>query len=170
MRMQRFYRALRNPVEFDSCRQYPAPLFQGPKMVQPSDQPQSTQSTQSFSGLTERVIGAAIEVHRHLGPGLLESAYEACLTHELIQAGLAVQRQKPLPVLYKGLRLDIGYRLDLVIDDCLIVELKSVERLDRVHFAQMLSYLKLSGYGLGLVINFNVAQLKQGIRRIANTL
>jgi GxxExxY protein len=139
-------------------------------MVQPSDQPQSTQSTQSFFGLTERVIGAAIEVHRHLGPGLLESTYEACLTHELVQAGLVVQRQKPLPVLYKGLRLDIGYRLDLVVDDRLIIELKSVERLDRVHFAQMLSYLKLSGYGLGLVINFNVAQLKQGIRRIANTL
>src|SRR5438067_9386543 len=125
MRMQRFYRALRNPVEFDSCRQYPAPSFRGPRMVQPSDQPQSTQSAQSFFGLTERVIGAAIEVHRHLGPGLLESTYEACLAHELAEAGIVIQRQKPLPVLYKGIRLDIGYRIDLVVEDRLIVELKS---------------------------------------------
>jgi|SRR5437764_15243026 len=139
-------------------------------MVQPSDQPQSTQSAQSFFGLTERVIGAAIEVHRHLGPGLLESTYEACLAHELAEAGIVIQRQKPLPVLYKGIRLDIGYRIDLVVEDRLIVELKSVERLDRVHTSQMLSYLKLSGYRLGLLINFNVPQLKQGIRRIANAL
>jgi GxxExxY protein len=138
-------------------------------MVQPSDQPQSAQSAQSFSVLTERVIGAAIEVHRHLGPGLLESTYEACLTQELLQIGLCVERQKPLPIVYKGLRLDVGYRLDLVIERSLIIELKAVERLDRVHMSQMLSYLKLSGYGLGLLINFNVPRLKDGIRRIANT-
>jgi len=138
-------------------------------MVQPSDQPQSAQSAQSSSVFTERVIGAAIEVHRHLGPGLLESTYEACLTQELAEAGFRVERQKALPVIYKGLRLDLGYRLDLVVDGSLIIELKSVDRLDRVHMSQMLSYLKLSGYGLGLLINFNVPQLKDGIRRVVNT-
>ena len=139
-------------------------------MSQGSDQPQSAQSAQSFSGLSRRVIGAAIEVHRHLGPGLLESAYEACLSQELIAAGLRVERQKPLPVFYKGLLLDVGYRLDLVIDSALIVELKSVDHLDRVHESQMLSYLKLSGLQLGLLINFNVPKLAEGIRRFANAL
>ena len=120
--------------------------------------------------MTEKVIGAAIEVHRHLGPGMLESAYEACLTQELVNAGLLVERQKVLPIVYKGQRVDVGYRLDLVVERSLILELKAVERLDRVHLSQMLSYLKLSGHQLGLLINFNVPQLKEGIRRVANTL
>jgi len=136
-------------------------------MVQASDQPQSAQR---FFVLTEKVIGAAIEVHRHLGPGMLESAYEACLTQELVNAGLLVERQKVLPIVYKGQRVDVGYRLDLVVERSLILELKAVERLDRVHLSQMLSYLKLSGHQLGLLINFNVPQLKEGIRRVANTL
>ncbi len=139
-------------------------------MVQASDQPQSTQSAQRFFLLTEQVIGAAIEVHRHLGPGMLESAYEACLTQELVTAGFHVERQKVLPIVYKGQRVDVGYRLDLVVDRSLILELKAVERLNRVHLSQMLSYLKLSGHQLGLLINFNVPQLKEGIRRVANTL
>jgi len=139
-------------------------------MVQASDQPQSAQSARRFFVLTEKVIGAAIEVHRHLGPGMLESAYEACLTQELVNAGLLVERQKVLPIVYKGQRVDVGYRLDLVVERSLILELKAVERLDRVHLSQMLSYLKLSGHQLGLLINFNVPQLKEGIRRVANTL
>jgi len=133
-----------------------------------SDQPQSALSAQSYFGLSQRVIGAAIEVHRHLGAGLLESTYEACLAYELSEAGLAVERQKPLPVIYKGIRLDVGYRLDLVVEGKLILELKSVDQLDRVHESQMLSYLKLSGCKLGLLINFNVPLLRRGIRRFAN--
>jgi GxxExxY protein len=139
-----------------------------------SDQPQSARSAQSteivWVDRSAEVIGAALEVHRILGPGLLESAYEACLVHELEQRGLRCERQKPLPIVYKGVRIDVGYRLDLVVEDDLIVELKSVERLDRVHLSQMLSYLKLAGKPLGLLINFNVPMLKQGIRRIANGL
>src|SRR5207244_11072175 len=142
----------------------------GFKMVPASDQPQSALSAQSFSGLSGAVIGAAIEVHRHLGAGLLESAYEACLCHELGRAGLYVERQKPLPIVYKGVHMDIGYRLDVVVERSLIVELKSVERLDRVHESQMLSYLKLSGLKLALLINFNVPKLVDAIRRFANAL
>jgi GxxExxY protein len=112
------------------------------------------------------VIGAAIEVHRHLGPGLLESAYEECLCWELKQAGLAVRRQVPLPVLYKEVKLDVGYRLDLVVEDRLIVELKTVESLLPIHEAQLLTYLKLSGLKTGLLLNFNSAVLKNGIKRL----
>ena len=118
--------------------------------------------------ITGEIIGAAIEVHRTLGPGLLESAYEACLLFELIQKGLMVQQQKPLPVTYKGVNLDCGYRLDLVIDDLVIVEVKAVEHLAPIHRAQLLSYLKLSGCEVGLLINFNVKVLKQGIVRMVN--
>ena len=116
--------------------------------------------------LTERVIGAAIEVHRHLGPGLLESAYEECLFWELGQAGLRTQRQVPLPVVYKEVKLDIGYRLDLVVQDELIVELKTVEKLLPIHEAQLLTYLKLSSMKTGLLLNFHSAVLRDGMKRM----
>jgi GxxExxY protein len=115
--------------------------------------------------ITERVIGAAIEVHRNLGPGLLESAYRACLTHELNERGLEVEREKELPVVYKAIRLDCGYRLDLLVEHTVVVELKAVQEIHPVHEAQILSYLKLSGRPLGLLINFHVKQLTEGIRR-----
>jgi len=116
--------------------------------------------------LTRQVIGFAIEVHRQLGPGLLESAYEECLCFELDQAGVAFRRQVALPVIYKSVRLDCGYRLDLVIKDQVILELKTVERLLPIHEAQMLTYMKLSGIRTGLLLNFNSAALKDGIRRL----
>ncbi|MCO5181485.1 MAG: GxxExxY protein [Anaerolineae bacterium] len=115
--------------------------------------------------LTGKIIGAAIEVHRHLGPGLLESVYEACLAYELAQAGLRVMRQKALPVVYKGLQFDQGYRLDLLVEDTVVVELKTVERFTDVNEAQLLSYLKLSGCRVGLLMNFNVKMMKDGIKR-----
>jgi GxxExxY protein len=118
--------------------------------------------------ITESIIGAAITVHRALGPGLLESAYEACLAFELVQSKLKVEQQKPLPVVYKEVKLDCGYRLDLVVEEAVIVEIKAVERLEPIHQAQLLSYLKLSGCKVGLLINFDVKVLKDGIRRIAN--
>ena len=124
--------------------------------------------TQSFNELTERVIGACIEIHRSLGPGLLESAYEECLCHELSLAGVSFERQRPLPAHYKGVNLDCGYRLDLVVEQRLVVELKAVESLMPIHEAQLLTYLKLSGLTLGLLINFNVPVLKSGIMRIVN--
>jgi len=116
--------------------------------------------------LTEKVIGAAIEVHRHLGPGLLESAYEECLCWELSHQSINVKRQVPLPVIYKEVTLDIGYRLDLVVEDRLIVELKTVEKVLPIHEAQLLTYLKLSGLRTGLLLNFNSAVLKDGIKRL----
>jgi GxxExxY protein len=115
--------------------------------------------------LSRRVLGAAIEVHRAFGPGLLESAYEECLCHELALGGIAFQRQVELPVQYKGVLLDCGYRLDIVVEDRLIVELKAVEELMPVHHAQLLTYLKLTGKRVGLLINFNVELLKDGIIR-----
>ena len=122
-------------------------------------------SRDELNALTGKIIGAAIEVHRHLGPGLLESAYETCLAYELAQLGLNVDRQKALPLVYKEIRLDQGYRIDLLVEDKVIVELKMVEGLTPVHEAQVLSYLKLSGCQVGLLINFNVKLLKNGIRR-----
>jgi GxxExxY protein len=115
--------------------------------------------------LTERVIGLAIGVHRALGPGLLESAYEECLCFELREAGILFDRQLPLPIVYKGVRLDCGYRLDVVLDRALIVEIKSVERLLPIQGAQMLTYLRLSGIKTGLLVNFNSVVLKDGLRR-----
>jgi len=112
--------------------------------------------------LTEKIIGAAIEVHRALGPGMLESAYEECLCRELSLRGIAFQRQVPLPVEYKGVKLDCGYRLDLVIEDAVVLELKCVEHVLPVHEAQLLTYLKLTGKRIGLIINFNVATLVRG--------
>lgn len=115
--------------------------------------------------LTEQVIGAAIEVHRTLGPGLLESSYEACLGYELELRGLRIARQLPLPIVYKKVHLDAGYRLDLVVEDQVVIELKHVEKLLPIHEAQLMTYLKLSGKRVGLVINFNVRVLKDGILR-----
>jgi GxxExxY protein len=116
--------------------------------------------------LTETVIGLAIEVHRALGPGLLESAYEACFCYELKANEVPHRRQVPLPVSYKTIKLDCGYRMDVVVEDRLVVELKTVDRLLPVHDAQLLTYLKLSGIATGLLLNFNTAVLKDGIRRL----
>jgi GxxExxY protein len=118
--------------------------------------------------ITESIIGAAIEVHRALGPGLLESAYETCLVFELVERGLQVEQQKPLPVIYREVKLDCGYRLDLLVEESVIVEVKAVDRLAPIHQAQLLSYLRLSGCKVGLLINFNVKVLKDGIRRVVN--
>ena len=118
--------------------------------------------------ITRRIIGAAIEVHRHIGPGLLESAYEACLAYELKQLGFRVEQQKPLPVLYKEVKLDCGYRLDLVVEDAIILEVKAIEQLAPIHDAQLLSYLRISGMMVGLLMNFHVRVLKNGIKRIVN--
>ena len=120
--------------------------------------------------ITEDIIGAAIEVHRALGPGLLESAYEACLAFELAEQGLRVERQKPLPVVYKKVKLDCGYRLDLLVEESVIVEIKAVAALTPLHKAQLLSYLRLSGCRVGLLINFNVEVLRNGIKRLVNGL
>jgi GxxExxY protein len=111
------------------------------------------------------IVDAAMKVHTHLGPGLLESSYEACLVHELRKRGLSVDAQVPLPILYDGVRLDAAYRLDLLVEGQVVVELKSVEQLLPIHEAQLMSYLKLSGLKVGLLINFNVVHLRDGIRR-----
>ena len=118
-----------------------------------------------FDQLSNRVIACALEVHRTLGPGLLESTYEQCLGHELSQSGIPFQLQWPLPVKYKGIKLDCGYRVDLFVDDKLIVELKSVDKIAGIHRAQLLTYMKLSEVKVGLIINFNVEILKNGIKR-----
>jgi GxxExxY protein len=120
--------------------------------------------------ISNRIIFAAIEVHRTLGLGLLESAYEECMCHELPLQGLAFERQKPLPVFYKGVNLDCGYRLDLVVENKVILELKSVIRFDPIHSAQLLTYLRLSGMKLGMLLNFNVPLIKDGIKRVVNGL
>ncbi|MDP1835292.1 MAG: GxxExxY protein [Chlamydiales bacterium] len=116
--------------------------------------------------LTATIIGAAIEVHRHLGPGLMESTYEACLAYEISQKDLKVESQQLVPIMYKGVKLEREYRLDLIVEDQVIIEIKSVRDLAPVHEAQLLSYLKLRGGGVGLLINFNVALLRDGIRRL----
>ncbi|MDJ1168436.1 GxxExxY protein [Roseofilum sp. BLCC_M154] len=118
--------------------------------------------------ISGEVIGAGIEVHRALGPGLLESAYQACLVYELRQRGMGVAEQVPVPVVYKGIGLECGYRLDLLVENQVIVELKAVQALQPIHQAQLLTYLKLCQLRLGLLINFNVPILKQGIKRLVN--
>ena len=118
-----------------------------------------------FSELSYRVIGCAIEVHRHLGPGLLESAYQQCLAHELRAASIAFLAEYPLPVKYKGVELDCGYRLDFFIEESIILELKSLEQLLPIHEAQLLTYMKLAGVREGFLINFNVKRLKDGLKR-----
>jgi GxxExxY protein len=120
--------------------------------------------------LSNIIIGCAIKVHSALGPGLLESAYEECLNYELIKAGLSVQKQKPLPLIYEEVKLEVGYRIDLLVENKVVIEVKSVEGLNDVHLAQVLTYLKLNNYKLGLLINFNVALLKNGLKRVVNKL
>lgn len=128
-----------------------------------------TKGTKTFAHLLSRqIIGAAIDVHRALGPGLLESAYDRCLTMELADRGLFVERQVIVPVIYKGRELDCGYRLDLLVEGTVIIELKTVERLLPIHHAQLLTYLRLTQLWLGLLLNFNVDVLVRGVRRIAN--
>jgi len=121
-----------------------------------------------LDSITRRIIGGAIEVHRHLGPGLLESAYEVCLAFELRRMGFEIEQQKPLPVIYKDVKLDCGYRLDLMVEDAVVVEIKAVDHLSPIHDAQLLSYLRLSGKRVGLLINFHVRVLKNGLKRIVN--
>jgi len=120
--------------------------------------------------ISGKIIGCAIEVHRELGPGLLESAYEECLYYELKVARLNVDKQRRLPVVYKEVNLDCGYRLDLIVEDKVIIEVKSVADIDDIHLAQVMTYLKLSKCKLGLLINFNVELLKNGIKRVVNNL
>lgn len=118
--------------------------------------------------IAKEVVDAAFKVHSHLGPGLLESAYEACLAHELLKRGYCIERQKGQPVIYEGLEIEVGYRLDLLVENLIIIELKAVEQLAPIHQAQLLTYLKLSNKQLGFLMNFNVPLIKDGIRRIAN--
>jgi len=123
--------------------------------------PQETDET------AREIVDASLAVHKELGPGLLESVYETCLAHELTERGRRIQRQVALPVLYKGIHLDASLRLDLIVDEAVIVELKAIQSLEPVHTAQLLTYLKISGYRLGLLINFNVRLIRDGIKRLA---
>jgi GxxExxY protein len=138
--------------------------------------PQRTQrDSQSTAKMTENeasniVIGCALRVHSALGPGLLESAYAACLHYELVNSGLFVEPQKPLPLVYHDVKLECGYRIDLMVEKKLVIEIKSVECLNDIHLAQVLTYLKLANCRLGLLMNFNVLRLKEGIRRVVNNL
>lgn len=118
--------------------------------------------------ITEKIIGCAIKVHKALGPGLLESAYEACLHHELVKSELHVERQRPVPLIYEEVKLDCGYRADLVVERKVVIEIKSVEALNDIHLAQILTYLKLINCKIGLLMNFNVLRLIDGVRRVAN--
>ena len=118
------------------------------------------------NSLSNIIIGCAIEVHRHLGPGLLESAYQECLYHELLLAGLSVQKEKPMPIVYKDVKLNHGFRIDLLVNNKVVIEIKTVESFTDVHTAQVLTYLKLGNYKLGLLLNFYVTSLKSGINRI----
>lgn len=118
--------------------------------------------------LTEKVIGCSIKVHKTLGPGLLESAYQSCLYYELTKVGLLVEKEKALPVIYEEVKLDCGYRIDLLVEGKVVIEVKSVDALADIHIAQVLTYLKLSNNRIGLLINFNVLKLKDGIKRVIN--
>lgn len=118
--------------------------------------------------ISNKIIGAAIEVHRKLGPGLLESAYRECLSYELMLMGLKIEKEKPMAIIYKEVKLDHGYRMDILVENKVVIEIKTVEELNDVHTAQVLTYLKLGDYKLGLLLNFHVAVLKRGIKRIIN--
>lgn len=118
--------------------------------------------------ITEKIIGAGIKVHTELGPGLLESAYQECLYYELEQLGLKVEKEKPLPLIYHDIRMECGYRVDLMVEDKVVVELKAIDAINDIHYAQVLTYLKLSNSKIGLLINFNVPRLKEGIKRLIN--
>jgi GxxExxY protein len=123
-----------------------------------------------YDEITEKVIGAAIAVHNALGPGLLEEVYKNCLFYKLQKMGLSVAKEKPIPVVFEDVTFDCGYRLDLLVEHSVVVELKSVKNIDDIHLAQLLTYMKLGGYKLGLLINFNVKILKEGIKRVVNGL
>ena len=125
-----------------------------------------TESTKEINEITKGILDCAFKVHSALGPGLLESAYEACLEYEMKEAGLYVERQKPLPLLYREIKLDAGYRLDFLIESKVIIEVKSIEAIADIHIAQVLTYLRLSGSKIVLLINFNVKHLKDGIKRL----
>jgi GxxExxY protein len=125
---------------------------------------------EQLNQISGQVVDAALEVHSHLGPGLLESSYQACLTHELTIRGHEVRCQIPLPLIYKGVKLDLGYRIDMLVNNAVIVEIKSIEKLLPVHEAQLLSYLRLSDKRLGLILNFKSALMKEGIKRMVNRI
>ena len=127
-------------------------------------------SQEELDTISYKIIGLAIEVHKQLGPGLLESAYQECLYYEIMNSGLSVEKQKALPIIYKDIKLDHGYRIDLLIENKIVIELKTVEGFTDVHFAQILTYLKLGNYPLGLLINFDSKILKNNIKRFINTL
>jgi GxxExxY protein len=120
--------------------------------------------------ISNKIITQAIEVHKVLGPGLLESAYKECLYYKLLKSGLSIKKEKPMPLIFEEIKLECGYRIDLLVEDKVVIEIKSAEALNDVHFAQTLTYMKLGNYKLGLLINFNVSYLKQGIKRIVNGL
>ena len=120
--------------------------------------------------ISSKIIGAAIDVHKSLGPGLLENAYKKCLAYKLSQSGLYIECEKEMPLLFEAVKMDVGYRMDILVENKIVVELKSVEAINDVHLAQILTYLKLGNYKLGLLINFNVHTLKNGIRRVVNNL
>jgi len=128
------------------------------------------QDVDELNRLSRETIGAAIEVHRTLGPGLLESAYENCLSWELRQRGIAVENQVPVPIRYKGVTLDEGYRIDLLVEGKLLLELKSIDKVQPIHTAQVLTYLKMTGLKMALILNFNVLLMRSGIKRIVNQL
>jgi GxxExxY protein len=134
-------------------------------MIEPLDDILNSMTDQSDDPLTRRIIGAAIEVHRALGPGLLESVYEECLAVELSERGLSFERQVPLPVLFKGRRVEAGYRLDLLVEKAVVVEVKTVDRFAPIHDAQLLTYIRLANVRRGLLLNFHSAYLRDGIRR-----
>jgi len=131
---------------------------------------ENNESRNKLDAITYKIIGLAIEVHKQLGPGLLESAYQECLFYEIVNSGLIVEKQKVLPIVYKDIKLDHGYRIDLLIENAIVIELKTVEAFTDVHFAQILTYLKLGNYPLGLLINFDSKILKNNIKRFINTL
>jgi GxxExxY protein len=131
---------------------------------------QSAQEKIVENEISQLIIGCAIKVHTALGPGLLESAYEECLYYELVKEGLKVEKQKALPLIYEEIKLEVGYRLDLIVEDKVIIEIKACEGLNDIHLAQVLTYLKLSNVKLGLLINFNVTRVKDGIKRVVNNL
>ncbi|MCG2420236.1 GxxExxY protein [Aequorivita sp. F47161] len=118
--------------------------------------------------IANKIIGCALEVHKALGPGLLESAYQECLFYKLVKEGFTVEKQKPMPLVFQEIKLEVGYRIDILVENKVVIELKSVEILNDVHLAQTLTYMRLGGYKLGLLINFNVSLLKQGIKRVIN--
>ena len=129
---------------------------------------QEEKTRERLNEISGKIIECSINVHKELGPGMLEGAYEVCLMHELLRAGLKTKSQVTLPIVYQGIRLDAGYRIDLLVEDSVIVELKAIERLLPVHEAQLLSYLRMSDLRLGLLINFNVRLLRDGVRRVVN--